>query len=98
VGLLPDGAGQPTTGNVSVKYRSNLTPFDPGTGNDWSKKTGTIRLGEGASLQNVKFAFRSLSVSQVVKRIKVTLSSPTGGATITDATATAKRGTRPGNS
>jgi hypothetical protein len=88
----------PATGNVSVTYSSNLTPFAPGTGSDWSKKTGTIRLGEGASLQSVKFAFRRLSASQVVKRLKVTLSNPTGGATITDATATAKRGTRPGNS
>lgn len=88
----------PTNGNASVKYRSNLTPFDPGTGSDWSKKSGTVRLGEGASLQNVKFAFRGMSASQVVTRLKVTLSNPTGGATITDATATAKRGTRPGNS
>jgi len=88
----------PTNGNVSVRYRSNLTPFNPRTGSDWNKKTGTIRLGQGASLQNVKFAFRTLSASQVVKRLKVTLSDPTGGATITDATATAKQGTRPGNS
>jgi hypothetical protein len=88
----------PGNGNVSVKYRANLTPFDPGTGSDWSKKTGTIRLGEGASLQSVKFAFRGLSASQVVKRLKVTLTDPSGGATITDATATAKQGTRPGNS
>jgi hypothetical protein len=88
----------PGTGNVSVQYSSNLTPFDPGTGSDWSKKTGTIRLGQGASLQSVKFAFRKLSASQVVRRLKVTLSNPTGGATITDTTATAKRGTNPGNS
>lgn len=88
----------PTNGNVGVTYRSNLTPFDPGTGSDWSKKTGKVRLGEGASLQNVKFAFRGLSASQVVKRLKVTLSKATGGATIADATATAKLGTRPGNS
>jgi hypothetical protein len=86
------------TSNVSVKYSPNLTPFDPGTGSGWSKKTGTIRLGQGASVQSVKFAFRRLSASQVVQRLKVTLSNPTGGATLSDATATAERGTRPGNS
>lgn len=72
---------QGLTGPTSVTYKSSLTPFDPGTLGPWRKRTGTIALGDGGIL-TIKFAFKHKTVAQVRQALKVTLSNPTGGATV----------------
>lgn len=74
------------TSPISVRFRSNLTPFNPGTLGPWRKQSGTVSLGD---LTTIKFAYRHKTLSQVRKSLKVTISGATGAATITDGTAVA---------
>lgn len=74
---------------VSVSFRSNLPTFDPGTPGPWRKASGTLGFDgtQGTDQQvTIKLAFKGrTTVAQVRKRLKVTLSNPTGGATIVTA-------------
>jgi hypothetical protein len=79
----------PAGQTVGVRYRVNLSTYKPVSGASYRARSGTLAFtGGGEQTLNVKFAFKRLTVAQVVRRLKVTLSSPTG-ATILDATATA---------
>ncbi len=75
---------------ISVRYRSNLATFKPAVPNGtYSPRTKTVAFGGGGDqIQSIKLAFKRLTVAQVTSRLKVTLSDA-GGATITNATATA---------
>ena len=48
---MPGGSG-------SVKYSVNLPVYTPRSGGTWSKKTGTVQVGAGAQVLNLKFATR----------------------------------------
>ena len=65
-------------------------PFFRGvSGASYRSQSGTLAFtGGGEQTLNVKLAFKRLTVAQVVRRLMVTLSNPTG-ATILDAAATA---------
>lgn len=70
------------TSPVSVTYKASLPTFDPGTLGPWRKQTGTLGFATG-EISSIKFAFKgNRSVAQVRKVLKVTLSNPTGGATV----------------
>lgn len=77
---MPGGSG-------SVKYSVNLPVYTPRSGATWSKKTGTVQVGAGAEVLNLKFATRR-SLSQVRNKLRVTLSDPKG-LNIVDGTASA---------
>jgi hypothetical protein len=77
---MPGGSG-------SVRYTVNLPVFTPRSGGTWSKKTGTVTVGAGPQVINLKFATRR-SVAQVRSSLRVTLSDPQG-LNIVDGTATA---------
>jgi hypothetical protein len=85
-GVVSDNPGN---GTVTVRYRVNLTTFKPSTGGTWSSRSGTARFSAGESLLTLKFAVRDRTVAQVRRSVRVTLSGAQG-ATITDATATAR--------
>ena len=68
---MPGGSG-------SVKYTVNLPVYTPRSGGTWSKKTGTVSVGAGQQVLNLKFAVRNRSVSQVRSALRVTLSDPRG--------------------
>ena len=77
--------------NISADYRSNLAVVKPKTIGPWNGRTGKLRFsGGGQEVESLKFAVRdkSLTVRQVEKRVRVTLSNVKGG-TITDAVARA---------
>jgi hypothetical protein len=76
------------SGSISVKYTSNLPTYAPLANADYGPQSKTISL-PGGGIQNIKLAFKKLTVSQVTAKLKVTLSNPKG-ATITDGVATAK--------
>ena len=78
---MPGGSG-------SVKYTVNLPVYTPRSGGTWSKQTGTVQVGAGPQILNLKFAVRNRSVSQVRRTLRVTLSDPQG-LNIVDGTATA---------
>jgi hypothetical protein len=59
-----------------------------GLGRIVSRKTGTVRVGAGAQILNLKFAVRNRSVAQLRSSLRVTLSDPQG-LNIVDGTATA---------
>ena len=75
-----------TEETVTVRYHVNLRTYRPL--NVYDARSGTLRFPADSSLQNIKFAFRNLSVSQVRARLRVTLSSPRN-AELGDATAQA---------
>ena len=77
---MPGGSG-------SVKYSVNLPVYTPRSGGTWSKKTGTVQVGAGAQVLNLKFATRR-SVPQVRNTLRITLSDAQG-LNIVDGTATA---------
>ena len=77
---MPGGSG-------SVKYSVNLPVYTPRSGGTWSKKTGTVQVGAGAQVLNLKFATRR-SVSQVRNTLRVTLSDAQG-LNVVDGTASA---------
>jgi hypothetical protein len=77
---------------VYVNYRSNLKAFEPATGGEFSATSGKLGVpGDGKvyKVYTQRFAFSGKTAAQVRKSLKVTISNPTGGAVITDATATA---------
>jgi len=77
---------------VYVNYRSNLKAFEPATGGEFSGTSGRLGVpGDGKvyKVYTQRFAFSGKTAAQVRKSLKVTISNPTGGAVITDATATA---------
>jgi hypothetical protein len=84
-------AQSPAGQAVAVHYRSNLATFKPAVPNGtYSPQSKTVAFsGGGDQIQTIKLAFKGLTAAQVRSRLKVTLSGATG-ATITDATATAK--------
>lgn len=83
--VVRSAAGQ----DVSVRYRVNLATYKPVAAASYGAQSGTLKFtGGGEQLQNVKFAFKKRTVAQVVSKLKVTLSNPSG-ATIVDGTATA---------
>jgi hypothetical protein len=75
-------------GSGSVRYSVNQPVYTPASGGSWSRKTGTVRVGAGAQILNLKFAVRNRSVAQVRSSLRVTLSDPQG-LNIVDGTATA---------
>jgi hypothetical protein len=86
-------ASRSTARKGSVRYTANLASFTPArgsAGSDWSRSTGTVGLGRGDSIEAIKVAVRNraLTVAQVRRRLRVTLSDPVGVA-IGDGTATA---------
>jgi hypothetical protein len=85
-GVVSDNPGNRT---VTVRYRVNLTTFKPSTGGTWRSHSGTVRFSGGESLLTLKFAVRNRTVAQVRRSVRVTLSGAQG-ATISDATATAR--------
>jgi hypothetical protein len=84
-------AQSPAGQAVTVHYRSNLATFKPAVPNGtFSPQSKTVAFsGGGDQIQTIKLAYKKLTAAQVRSRLKVTLSGATG-ATITDATATAK--------
>ncbi|HEY4099148.1 MAG TPA: hypothetical protein VGM33_26725 [Baekduia sp.] len=73
---------------MTVRYRSNLPTYVPLRNSDYGPQSKTVSFDGGGEIQSIKLAFKKLTVAQVVSKLKVTLSQPTG-ATITDGTATA---------
>jgi hypothetical protein len=82
--IVTQGPAQPMT----VRYRSNLPTYVPLRNSDYGPQSKTVSFDGGGEIQSIKLAFKKLTVAQVVSKLKVTLSQPTG-ATITDGTATA---------
>jgi hypothetical protein len=83
-------AQSPAGQAVTVRYRSNLATFKPAVPNGtYSPQTKTVSFAGGDEIQTIKLAFPKLTAAQVRNRLKVTLSGATG-ASITDASATAK--------
>ena len=77
---------------VYVQVHSNLKTFEPVTGGEFSGQTGIVGVpgnGKVYKVYSMRFAFNGKSGAQVRKSLKVSISNPTGGAVITDATASA---------
>jgi hypothetical protein len=75
---------------ITVHYRVNLKTYVPVQGVSYSAQSGKLGFpGNGPALLNIKFAFKGLTAKQVKRRLRVTLSNPTG-AVISTPTATAR--------
>lgn len=80
-------AGKP----ITVHYASSLTrTYQPFPGGAFDRAAGTLSFRGGPQVQNLSFAFKSLTAAQIKRRLKVTLSRATG-ATITVAVGTPKQ-------
>jgi hypothetical protein len=90
--------------SVKVRYKSNLKTFKPHAEfGPWDHTSGTITAANPGGMPGqtagttaditvgLQMAFPGKSVAQVKKNLKVTLSSATQGATVTDAIATPSR-------
>ena len=86
------GVSVQSTKNVSVHYKTNLATWKPKTTGPWRSQSGRLRFGGGGESLSLKFAVKNkkLTVKQVEKRVKVTLSNA-HGATITDGVAKAAK-------
>ena len=79
---------------VYVDVASNLATYRPTKGAWMATKgkvgiPGAVHKDEVQQVYPMRFAFKNKTVAQVKASLKVTISNPTGGAVITDATATA---------
>ena len=81
---LTVGLSAPSASTVTVGFSTaNLEAVAPG---DYVAKTGTITFNPGVTTRTVAVSVKADTAVEVAERLKVVLSSPTGGASITDST------------